>query len=471
MKMFRFLFVLFIPGVIIPQGKTALKTDIDLLLRDNFFNSATAAIDIYDLTANEIIYRKNEKLLLRPASNLKLVTSAAALVFLEPDYKFITSVYYTGEIKDSICFGDIYFVGGCDPDFTLPDLEFVVNEIKLFGIKEIKGNIYGDVTMLDSLFWGTGWMWDDELSSDFPYFTPLIINDACVKIEYSPANIGDKVNVNIIPSSNFFNITNTSKTILTDSSDFRIRRDWVNRSNNIFVSGNLFYQNIVDTITTNIVYPELFFLNLAEQSIKNSGIVFNGQLEILPLPENSKKIFYFERKFKDVINNLNKESDNLSAEMTLRAIAYKYFGKPTTAENGIKLIDSLLTEIGLTKSDYRIVDGSGVSHYNLISAELLTQLLKHIYREYPDLFKMLYNSLPIAGVDGTLKNRMKSGFAFNNVRAKTGTLSGVSSLSGYLTTKNNHEIAFSILVQNFKGSSKAARIFQEKICELLSEYN
>ncbi len=154
--------------------------------------------------------------------------------------------------------------------------------------------------------------------------------------------------------------------------------------------------------------------------------------------------------------------------MTLRAMAYENFGKVASAKKGVKLIDSLITEVGLNPKDYRIVDGSGVSHYNLVSVELLNEILVYMNLYHPDLFELLYESFPIAGVDGTLKHRMEDGNAFNNVHAKTGTLSGVSSLSGYLYDKKGDLISFSINTQNFVGSSRKARVFQDKICEILS---
>jgi D-alanyl-D-alanine carboxypeptidase/D-alanyl-D-alanine-endopeptidase (penicillin-binding protein 4) len=167
--------------------------------------------------------------------------------------------------------------------------------------------------------------------------------------------------------------------------------------------------------------------------------------------------------------NLNKTSDNLSTEMTLRALAEKYFEKPVSVMNGIKMIDSLIILCGLNPKDYRLVDGSGVSHYNLVSAELLLSVLKHFYYNEKDLFESLYESFPNAGIDGSLAGRMKRTLAENNVHAKTGTLSGVSSLSGYVKNKKGNMIAFSILVQNYVGSSKQARDFIDKVCEIIAE--
>ena len=192
--------------------------------------------------------------------------------------------------------------------------------------------------------------------------------------------------------------------------------------------------------------------------------------EFYKVPDYAISFFNFERPYKNVITNLNKISYNLGAEMVLRALSAKYFGTPATAANGVKMIDSLLILAELNPAEYRIVDGSGVSHYNLISAKLIMSLLKYMYYQKPELYKILYHSFPIAGIDGTLKNRMIGTSAQNNVHAKTGTLSGVCSLSGYVTARNGHLIAFSMLVQNYVGSSKTGREFQDVICNILAEY-
>jgi len=155
--------------------------------------------------------------------------------------------------------------------------------------------------------------------------------------------------------------------------------------------------------------------------------------------------------------------------MTLLALAEKYFGKPANAKNGISVIEKMIELIGLSPSDYRIVDGSGVSHYNVVTTELLSTLLKYFYNKRPELYEILYNSFPIAGIDGTLENRMRNTLAENNVHAKTGTITGVSTLSGYVTTKIKHTLAFSIMIQNYVGSSSKAKEFQDQICKILAE--
>ncbi len=119
---------------------------------------------------------------------MKMLTTAAGLVFLGPKYNFTTSLYYTGFIADSILYGDLYAVGGLDPDFTTKDLDSMVVLLKNLGVKEILGNIYGDVSMCDSLFWGNGWMWDDDPSTDAPYMTALNINTNAIQVKVNYRN-------------------------------------------------------------------------------------------------------------------------------------------------------------------------------------------------------------------------------------------------------------------------------------------
>ncbi|MDX1700371.1 MAG: D-alanyl-D-alanine carboxypeptidase/D-alanyl-D-alanine-endopeptidase, partial [Melioribacteraceae bacterium] len=439
------------------------------ILEDEFFESTILSLSIYDLTLNKSLYELNQRLLLRPASNMKIITSIAALEYLGVEYNFNTSVYHTGIILDSVCYGDLVVVGGCDPDFSTEDLDTLVLEVKNFGINEIRGNIYGDVSIMDSLFWGNGWMWDDDPSTNFPYMTPLLINDAAVEIAYEPGLIGNPIRYSIIPESDYFNVTNNTITTKEDTSDLTITRNWIERGNEILLEGDLSYKVKPDTTEINIVRPEYYFLYLLKDKLEKSSIEVLGRLDTLTLPQFSNHIYSKMRPFGNIIDNLNKESDNLSSEMVLRALSLAYFDEPASAEKGIRMIDSLINNTSLESSKYSIVDGSGVSHYNLVSTELIIELLKYTYFQSPENFEVLNESFPVAGIDGTLENRMRRGRAFNNVRAKTGTLSGVSNLSGYLHSANNHNLAFSIFVQNYSGSSRTARWYQDRICKFLSE--
>ncbi|MEP0860220.1 MAG: D-alanyl-D-alanine carboxypeptidase/D-alanyl-D-alanine-endopeptidase [Ignavibacterium sp.] len=434
----------------------SLSTKLTKIIGNKFFDTCLVAIQVEDLATNKTLFKKNEKMLLRPASNMKILTSATGLIFLGENYEFTTNLYYDGFISNDTLNGNLYFEGGCDPDFTTNDFYHFVNALQEKNIRHIKGNIFGDVSFKDSLYWGKGWMWDDDPSSDVPRLSALNLNDNCVTI------ITSENKIELLPKTNFVEL------IFNDQdSVFSVSRDWLNETNKILINGK---SNYTDSIKVNIINPEQYFLTVFREILDSNGISVSGEIGLSKLNENSKLLESFKRKYSDVIINLNKNSDNLSAEMTLYALSEKYFGRPASAENSIKIIYSLIDSTGLQSKNYRIADGSGVSHYNVISSELIAKLLKYIYQKYPDKFKILYDSFPVAGVDGTLENRMKLSNAFNNVHAKTGTLTGVSCLSGYVTTRRNHLLAFSIMMQNFVGSSKRARDFQDKICEILSNH-
>lgn len=450
------------------EKKFTTADELTYLLKDPFFSRCQIGVDAYNISKKEIVFRHNEKLLFRPASNMKIVTTATALCVLGPEYNFTTQIKYDGEINDGVLNGNLYFLGGFDPDFTSADLDTMIMKLKDEGINKIVGNINVDVSNMDSLDWGLGWMWDDEPSYDFPHMTPLPINNASLQVAISPSKIGEKAILKTIPESDYFKYVNNIYTVDNDTSDLILSRDWINNSDSLIFEGGLFVESEPDTLTINFKNTNQYFLTLAKETLAKNRIKFDGKCGVKIAPVEAKTIVTKQRSFGKVIVNLNKTSDNLSAEMTLRALAFNRFGKYASAEKGIKLIDSLIVEVGLNPDDYRIVDGSGVSHYNLVSVELLNEILRYMQQYHAKLFNVLYESFPIAGVDGTLDTRMMEGRAYNNVHAKTGTLSGVSSLSGYLTSKSGDLISFSINIQNFVGSAKTARYFQDKICEILS---
>ncbi len=475
-RIYLIVIILLFPSTgIFPQlNKVQLKNKIDELLKDDFFNSATIAIDAYDLTTGEYLYQMNEKKLLNPASNMKIITDAAGLIFLGPRYNFITSLQYNGEIVNKTLTGDLFVVGGFDPDFTTADLGKFINDLKRAGIGEISGNLYADVSRKDSVFWGWGWMWDDDPSTDAPYLSALNINSNSIDVIVTGTVQGEKASVTTEPETDYIKIINNTVTSVVDQQNIYITRDWRNRKNDIYVSGFILPPKFteVDTVegSVNIYRPDLYFLTLFKEALEKSGIKFSGKIGLQKKPSSAKWVSVFSRQYDAVIYYMNKHSDNLSAEMTLYSLAASFNTYPVSAVQGIKVVDSLFTLCGVDKHEYVIADGSGVSRYNLLSAEQILSVLKYMYSINPDLFQLYYNSLPVAGIDGTLGKRMNGTNAEGKVHAKTGTLQGVSCLSGYVSGKNNHLIAFSILEQNFVYQTSYARYIQDQICELLSNY-
>lgn len=447
-------------------GSYIFRGKLDSILSRPFFDSTQIALSVYDLTEGVTIFEKNQKQLMRPASVLKILTTTAAFQFLKPDYKFRTQICRTGKIEDSVLTGDLFIKGGFSPDFSAGDLDLISRKIKEAGIKKIQGNIYADLSRGDSLFWGKGWMWDDDSDRDFPYLNSLPVSKNSVDVIVSPSSPGEMPRVTLSPDNDFVKIINRAVCDSTDTTIVSVKRNWVSRRNEIVITGTSGIKGRPDTSHINIVYPERFFLSLMNASLKKNGIEQSGTWDTLATPYNAALIGELEHSLMDAVTQANKKSDNLNAEMILRAIAYEQLKRKVSAADGIKYIDSLITLTGLKKKNYRIVDGSGLSFYNLISAELIVEVLKYA-RWQPDIYEHLLKSLPVAGVDGTLKNRLKDFSHLENINAKTGSISGVTTLAGYITTTHGHTMAFALLIQNFTGGQKRVRDLQDEICRAI----
>ena len=189
-----------------------------------------------------------------------------------------------------------------------------------------------------------------------------------------------------------------------------------------------------------------------------------------PEQSNSTAI---RRPIREVMHQTNKASDNLGAELLLRAldgaeVPANTLG-PRSIDAGIAVLHADFQELGLDTTNFRLADGSGVSHYTLLTAQSLIATLVDMHRRGGEGYEIFADSLPVAGVDGTLRNRMRDTTAQGCVRAKTGTISGVSNLAGYVTTRSGRQLAFAILVQNFVGSSAEWRRVQDAFCVQLAE--
>ena len=207
------------------------------------------------------------------------------------------------------------------------------------------------------------------------------------------------------------------------------------------------------------------FMQQFVSELVDAGIVLIGNIIEGDTPIDAYEIVDRTHTIDQILMKMMKDSDNLYAEALFYQLASSSGNRPATAQDARNIIKRLIRKIGLNPSDYIFADGSGLSLYNYVTAELEVEMLKYAYQN-SNIYLHLYPSLPIAGIDGTLKRRMKTPFTTDNVRAKTGTLTGVQSLAGYCTTPNNHTLCFAIINNGILKDSQA-RSLQDKICEAL----
>lgn len=356
---------------------------LDSLLRHPMFETSTVGLEVYDLTADSILYKVNEHQMLRPASTMKLLTAITAIDKLGGSYQFRTQLYYTGKVENHTLTGDLYCVGGFDPRFNIDDMNAFVESIRRMGVDTIRGSIVADRSMKDADLLGEGWCWDD----DNPPLSPL-------------------------------------------------------------------------TIGRNTQFVDRFIRQLVDD-----GVVLDVRISDGTLPDSAFHLCSRFHSIDQILLRMMKQSDNFYAEAMFYQLAAHQGHRPARAKDAAAIVKRLISKVGLGHRPYRIADGSGLSLYNYLSADLEVRLLRYAYRN-STVYLHLLPSLPVAGSDGTLRNRMRGSFAADNVKAKTGTLEGVSALAGYCTAANGHRLCFSIINQGIMHASNARR-FQDRVCNAL----
>jgi D-alanyl-D-alanine carboxypeptidase/D-alanyl-D-alanine-endopeptidase (penicillin-binding protein 4) len=427
---------------------------------DHFFTG----VCVYDLTGDSMLYTHNAHKLLRPASTQKVLTAVAALDVLGARHKHETKAYHTGHISktDSTLHGDIYIVGGFDPAYTYSDLKGLARHIKALGINRIEGRIMGDVSMKDSTTMGNGWCWDDVPSAVEAYLSPLTFNRGCAAVQ-----IVDGKAKFAVPTT-YMTLADSTK---AKSGRLKAVRNWVDNGNHFTVTGSPTRNAVSSPIS--VYRPELYFVCTLADLLKSNGVEFaNGHTNdygIAELTDSTAQNFYTcSRTVEQILQKMMKDSDNLYAESMFYQLAHTRAGKGATYNDGAVMVDSVMRIAGIPARERKIADGSGVSLYNYTTAWAEVAMLRYAHRHHERIFRHLYHALPIAGVDGTLEKRMKKTAAETNVRAKTGTVTGVSCLTGYCKAANGNLLAFSIM-NNGLYKASIGRDFQDILCPILAE--
>jgi len=216
--------------------------------------------------------------------------------------------------------------------------------------------------------------------------------------------------------------------------------------------------------------PAVSAANLLSSELTSGGVKIDGTVISGSTPKGSKELTKSSRTIYDVISNMCKESDNHSAITLFKLLGAKFGDPPGTLEKGQQAIQSFLTEIGVNRYSYNILEGSGLTRFNKVNADVYMTLLKYMYDDH-FLFDYFMHALSIAGKEGTLRNRMIGTEAEGNVYAKTGTLNGVSALCGYVIDKDNEILIFYLVMNGFGGSASTMRSFQDDFCIALSDFS
>ncbi len=430
-------------------------------------------IEIVSLKTGQRIYAKNAYQLFIPASNMKLLTGAAALYLLGNDYRFETKIYSDGPIENGVVKGNLYIQGSGDPELTTRALEELVFQLKMKEIHGVEGHLYVDNEAFDGVAQGPGWTWDDGAVVWNSPMDALTLNHSCVNVWVKPNSCCDKPPVVYVnPKTEFVTIENLALTTLKKN-DLSVDRRWITRENVIQVKGCIASNQEIQKFVIPVESPHLYTAHVLRDLLVKNGTRFNGEIEKLAVAEGAVELAsYSSRPLSAVVEQMMKDSDNLIADCIFKKLGQLKVSAPGTWQGGTKALKEFLSkQVGLDVSNMVVLDGSGMSRYNLVSPHQFVQFLVWMDQQF-SISPEWQSTLPVSGVDGTLQHRMQDPAVKGKVRAKSGSLKGVSTLSGYVVTKDGEKLAFSIMMSGFtKESSEYKFGIEDQIMKILASYS
>jgi len=491
---FIILFFLLILGIgctrhpSIVQKRDALEKlshELDYFFSDPSFANAFWGVAIKSIDTGEILYLHNENKGFMPASNMKLFTTASSLLKLGENYRFQTNLYVNGTIDDSgVLQGDLIIRGVGDPTISgrfhdgnaTQVFEDWADSLKQKGIRAISGRIIGDDNYFTDEIMGAGWSWDYQSDYYAAQISALSFNDNCEEIIFSPGDsVGAPTTFRLVPQTDYVTVIN--KVVTADKvkgTDIIYNRE---RGRNIITcSGSLYIEDKNKMDWFSVENPTLFAATIFKETLQKKGIDVKGEAydidDVIDYRYNSRTedivARYISPPLSEIVLTINKVSQNLYAELLLRVLG-KEFGGEGSAVKGAEIEKELFAKMGINPDYLVIADGSGLSRVDLVTPLSVVKLLTFMYRQ--PVGESYVDTLPIAGVDGTIRKRMKGTAAEGNVRAKTGYIGGVRALSGYVTTKDDEHLAFSMICNNYTVPTALANHVQDTVCERLANFS
>lgn len=423
---------------------------ISSLLSKYRINPSHVSLEI--LSDTDVVDQLNSTELKIPASVTKMLTTYAVLKYLPLGYRFKTQLFFDKE--------NLYIKGGGDPSFVSENLWFLVNEFFRQNIKEIPKDIVVDDTLFDLVRFDESRM---STRVDRAYDSPvgaMSFNWNAVNVYVKPGAVGSEAQVVVDPESEYYTLKNQTVTVSGPA-----KKELVviisNENRLITVKGEVSKNASEKAVYKSVADPSLWTGFNLKAFLAQRGIQVKGKIRVGKVPSLADSVATSESKSAAaILADMNKFSNNFVAEMLTKYLGTKNKSEKVSLLDGVQMIQSELNALGLSKKDYIIENPSGLTRNNRLSAQALNKVLTAMKNDFT-IYSTVLESLPISGIDGTMKRRMKGTSAEGWVRAKTGYLDGVVSLAGYAGKKDGEVLTFSFLYNGPQDEAKVREVFDQ----------
>lgn len=411
---------------------------------------AQVGVVVQDTVRGTVLYSQNPDQEFMPASNFKLLVGSAALQRLGPSFAFTTTVSADGNPQDGTIRGNVYLHGGGDALLAAKDLDDAAAALAAKGVKRIDGSVVTDATRYDGQRYGYGWSWDDLPYYYAPVVTALELEDGVAHVFMSPGSaVGAPIALRVSPESSTYTIENRMTTGAPKSKDTSdIVRPW-DKPQTIELTGTypLDAKESGDLVPS-VPDPESYAGDVFARVLAARGITVGNGVRSGKAPASAAQLWsHNSEPLPQLLADFWYPSDNLMGELFLKELGVAQAGEPGTDDNGRLLEQNYLRSIGVDPATVTISDGSGLSQYDRITPrDFITILQANWNGPYRDI---VLDALPVAGVRGTLRNSYKNTPAERMVFAKTGSISHVRTISGYVITKTHGPLTVSLLINQW----------------------
>lgn len=427
-------------------------------------------VAVSDVLSGTEIFAKDGDTPLNPASNAKIVTAAAALVKLGPEFRFFSSLH--GEREGAAIRGPLYLKGHADPTLESSDLWEMASELRTMGVRRVEGDVVVDDTYFDDR--NLPFAYDQQPDEDNKFRAPVgaaSLNENAIAITIGPGALGmERARVTVDPPG-YAALVNDAVTVGQGASDLKISIETSGGRPRIRVYGQVQLGTRPVTYARRIDDPSPFTGYGVKAALDDAGIAIGGDVRVGPMPPGTPLLAeHASAPLSSVLWETGKMSNNFVTEMVLKTIGAEAGKGPGTWDTATAEVSAVLSAWGLAPGSYTYRNGSGLFDANRISARQLVRVLRGAYLDVSIRSEFL-TQLATGGADGTIGERYRGPTTRRRVRAKTGTLADVSALSGYvLDDEGRRPIAFSILVNKAPGYVSAARGYQEKIVTAIADF-